>query len=114
MEINYNQKNLFIGDVKRDFEYEISRIEVLEDMILVLLTIPQSDNNAIDNIYAVSYEGKIIWRVESLKKLYPDQLNLPYDYMTVDSGKAYAVDFYGRRYFFNIYDGKIIKRDVVK
>ena len=89
-------------------------MQIFDNKILVLLSIPQKDTETIDNIYAVSDKGNIIWRSESLKQLYPDQINLPYEYMTVNGSEIEATDFYGRRYFINIKDGRIIKRDVVK
>ena len=114
MEITYNDNCLCIGSIIKEFAHEIKKVQISDNKILVLLLIPQEDTETIDNIYAVSDEGNIIWRSESLKQLYPDQINLPYEYMTVNGSEIEATDFYGRRYFINIKDGRIIKRDVVK
>lgn len=114
MEITYNNNCLCIGNIRKEFAYEIKKVQIFDNKILVLLSIPQEDTETIDNIYAVSDKGNIIWRSESLKQLYPDQINLPYEYITVNGSEIEATDFYGRRYFINIKDGRIIKRDVVK
>ncbi len=114
MEVTYNKKCLKIDNIKKEFTHTIEKIQVKDNKILVLLSIPQDDNETIDNIYAVSEKGDIIWRSESLEKLYPNQINLPYEYMTVNHDEILATDFYGRRYFIDIKDGKIKKRDVVK
>lgn len=114
MEVTSNQCDLIVDGKKKRFTHEIKEISVLKDKILVLLSIPQDDKETIDNIYAVSYDGEIIWRVESLKKLYSSQINLPYEYMTVNGSEIQATDFYGRRYFIDIENGHIKKRDVVK
>lgn len=114
MKITYNHKFLFIGNIKKEFKHEIQEIKILVDKILVLLLIPHDDNETIDNIYAVSYDGEIIWQSESLKQLYPSQINLPYEYMTVNTNEIQAIDFYGRRYFIDVINGRIKKRDFVK
>lgn len=114
MEVTYNERCLNIGNIKKEFAHVIGKVQVSNSKILVLLSIPQDDNETIDNIYAVSDKGDIIWRSESLKQLYPNQINLPYEYMTVNNDEIQATDFYGRRYFINIADGKVKKRDVVK
>lgn len=114
MEITYNERCLNIGNIKKEFIHVIEKVQVIDNKIIVLLSIPQEDTETIDNIYAVSDKGDMIWRSESLKELYPNQINLPYEYMTIDNNEIQATDFYGRRYFIDIKDGKIKKRDVVK
>jgi len=99
MEVTYKEKCLNIDNIKKEFTYTFEKIQVQDNKILVLLSIPQDDNETIDNIYAVSDKGDVIWRSESLKQLYPNQINLPYEYMTVNSDEILATDFYGRRYF---------------
>ena len=47
------------------FGYDIRDIKVVDNQVIVLLSIP-FHTNEIDNIYAVSLDCKINWRVESL------------------------------------------------
>jgi len=113
MEITYDQNHLIIGDMKKTFKHDIQKVIVLKDKAVVLLSIPQNDDT-IDNIFALSHEVETIWQAESLKKLYPDEINLPYEYMDEEGDIIKATDFYGRRYFINVENGHIIKRDFVK
>lgn len=113
MKITYNQNRLVIGDITKIFKHDIQKIIDLKDRVVVLLSIPQNDDT-IDNIFALSHNAENIWQVESLKKLYPNEINLPYEYMDEDDDMIKATDFYGRRYFINVKDGHIIKRDFVK
>lgn len=111
--VKFDNDFLVIDKQKIRFSNNIRSIEELDDRIIVLLSIPQKDDE-IDNIYAVSYEGNILWQVQSLKILFPDQLNLPYEQIVIDGDEIRATDFYGRRYFINARSGLIKKRDTVK
>ena len=51
---------------------------MVDNQVIVLLSIP-FHTNEIDNIYAVSLDCKINWRVESLNIISPDGDNLPYE-----------------------------------
>ena len=56
----------------------------------------------IDNVYSVSLEGEINWRVESLNKINPSGNNMPYENMYLKEDELTVSDFYGRRYFIDI------------
>ena len=79
---------------------------------VILLAIPFSDT-MIDNIYLLSDDENIIWRVET-NKIVPDKL--PYENMSIskDKSKIYATDFYGRRSIIDIETGYIEDTDCVK
>ena len=87
------------------FGYDIRDIKVVDNQVIVLLSIP-FHTNEIDNIYAVSLDCKINWRVESLNIISPDGDNLPYENLFFHNGELTATDFYGRRYFINHYKWK--------
>ena len=72
------------------------------------------NDNEINNIYSVSLDAKINWRVESLNLVNSNENNLPYENMFLKNEELTATDFYGRRYFINTINGKIIKKDIVK
>lgn len=114
MNINYENNKLNIGNIQIDFVNKIKEIYTLLDKIIVLLEIPQADKETIDNIYAVSFNGDILWQSESLKTRYPNQLNLPYEYMTVNNNEIQATDFYGRMYVIDAQLGHIKRREIVK
>ncbi len=109
--VNGNELNVNGKIIK--FDYEIRETKLVDSQVMVLLSIPFNVNE-VDNIYAVSLEGKINWRVESLNLMDPNGNNMPYENMFLDKEALTATDFYGRRYFINIMDGTIIKKDIVK
>ena len=104
--IEFNRDELRIDKKIMKFGYDIRDIKVVDNQVIVLLSIP-FHTNEIDNIYAVSLDCKINWRVESLNIISPDGDNLP-------NGELTATDFYGRRYFINLTNGRIEKTDIVK
>ena len=55
------------------FGYDIRDIKVVDNQVIVLLSIPFHANE-IDNIYAVSLDCKINWRVESLNIISPMEI----------------------------------------
>jgi len=114
MKITYSGNILSSSDYQIKFEHEIRMIIALSDKTLVLLSIPETDEATIDNIYAISKDGDIIWRSESLRDVYPKELNLPYEYMEIDTTAVQATDFYGRRYYLDIDNGKITQREIMK
>lgn len=109
----------FIGNELRidkktmKFYYDIRDIKVGDNQVIVLLSIPLHSKE-IDNIYAVSFDCKINWRVERLSIVNPAGYNLPYENLFFNNRELTATDFYGRRYFINIMNGRIEKTDIVK
>ena len=82
---------------------------MINNQVIVLLSIPFNVDE-IDNIYAVSLDCKINWKVESLSIINPNGNNLPYENMFLNNEELTATDFYGRRYFINTINGTIIKK----
>ena len=99
--IEFNRDELRIDKKIMKFGYDIRDIKVVDNQVIVLLSIP-FHTNEIDNIYAVSLDCKINWRVESLNIISPDGDNLPYENLFFHNGELTATDFYGRRYFINL------------
>ncbi|NLK96353.1 MAG: hypothetical protein GX275_14400 [Clostridiales bacterium] len=111
--IKVNGNELSIDSKIIKFNYDIRDTKLVNNQVIVLLSIPFNVNE-IDNIYAVSLDGKINWKVESLSVINPDGNNLPYENMFLNNEELTATDFYGRRYFINTINGTIIKKDIVK
>lgn len=111
--VKVNGNELSIDSKTIKFKYDIRDIKVVNNQVIVLLSIPFNVNE-VDNIYAVSLEAKINWRVESLNLINPKGNNLPYENMFLNNEGLTATDFYGRRYFINTMNGAIIKKDIVK
>lgn len=111
--IKVNANELSIDGKIIKFNYDIRDTKVDNNQVIVLLSIPFNVDE-IDNIYAVSLDCKINWKVESLSIINPNGNNLPYENMFLNNDELTATDFYGRRYFINTTDGKILKKDIVK
>lgn len=107
-----SNKNVLNIDGKK-FGYKIKDILTISDLTILLLEIPINDDT-IDNIFALNSDGEVVWRVESLHLLYPEKINLPYEYITLEGNVLRATDFYGRRYSIHWQTGKVTGRDIVK
>lgn len=114
IDLKVDKDTLVVNEKKLFFDYNIRKVEVLEELLIILLGVP-FDVSYLDNVFAVTKEGDIAWRVQSLGEVYPMENRLPYEHMNIDEFKQIVVsDFYGRRFFINPQDGKIIGRDFVK
>lgn len=107
----YNNKELIINNFKVAFDYPIRDARQLDKNIIILLSIPYNDDT-IDNLFLVNIQGEVVWRSQNLKELYPKEKLLPYEQMIINEQEIRVSDFYGRRYFINLSNGKIIKRDL--
>lgn len=112
-QIKIKDNTLTINSVKIKFDYNIREAKICGDLIIVLLAIPFSETE-LDNLYAVSKQGKMVWRVQELNKAFPNPNNLPYEQMNIKGNEITVTDFYARRYFINPLNGNIEKKDMVK
>lgn len=109
----YNGNHIEINNNSINFEYDIRDVIQYQEKYIVLLGIP-FECQAINNIYCLDTQAKIVWRAEDLSKLYPQLLNLAYEHMSIKDGSIWASDFYGRNYKININTGKIEARKIAK
>ncbi len=106
--INKNELTIDKNTIK--FRYDIRDTKIVDNQIIVLLSIPFNVDET-SNIYAISLDCKIIWKVESRK---PNENNLPFENIFLNNGVLTATDFYCRRYFINTSNGTIERKDSVK
>lgn len=111
--VTYNKNVVYINSKEIIFKYDILEIEEVGDKILVLLKIEQGYNE-LDNLYCISNKGDMLWRIEPADENYAGKLKFPYFGISSSNSKYSVVDFYGRRFFFDIDTGKITGKDVVK
>lgn len=112
-QIKINENILTINNIDVRFDHNIRDVKICGDLIIVLLAIPFNETE-LDNLYAISKHGKIVWRVQELNIVFWNQNNLPYEQMNVNENEITVTDFYARRYFINPLNGDIEKRDIVK
>lgn len=110
---SYQDNILNIGIHKIEFSHIIRDVKLSGDKLIILLEIPSNDDT-INNLYALNNEGVILWQAEDLKEVYNNQRLMPYEQMSIETQEIRVSDFYGRRYFINSDDGKIVKRDIMK
>ena len=108
IKINKNELSIDKNTIK--FNYDIRDIKVVDNQVIILLSIPFGVDE-ISNIYVISLDCKIIWKVENRK---PNRRNLPFENIFLNNRILTATDFYGKRYFINITNGLIEKTDIVK
>ena len=89
------------------FDHNIDEIKVINDGVLVLLDIPV-DDETLDNIYFVSSDGDILWRIAEPKDLNYGKDRSAYIGFTISDEGNWAIDFFGRSFSFDINTGKII------
>lgn len=111
--VNYSKNVVYTNSKEVIFKYDILEIEEVGDKILVLLKI-EPGCNELDNLYCISNNGDMLWRIESANENYAGKLRFPYFGISSINLKHSVVDFYGRRFFFDIDSGKIIGKDIVK
>ena len=112
-QIKINDNILTINTIDIKFDHKIRDVKTCGDLIIVLLAIPFNETD-LDNLYAVSKYGKIVWRVQRLNTVFPKQNNLPYEQMNIKEDEITVTDFYVRRYFINPLNGDIEKMEVGK
>ncbi|MEH7352620.1 hypothetical protein V7150_03480 [Neobacillus drentensis] len=112
-QLKINENILTINNIDVSFNHNIRDVQICGDLIIVLLAIPFNETE-LDNLYAISKLGKIVWRSQELNKVFPDQYSDSYEFMNVNENEIKVTDFHGRRYFIDPLNGFIKKRDIVK
>ncbi len=113
--ITHSDYEIKFGIKKIRFNLKIRTLLDVENLIVVLLEVPFSDNETLNNIHAFNVLGEKIWTVQSISEKYPKlQSILPFENLIYSDNVLKASDFMGRRFFINSKDGKIFDMDVVK
>lgn len=115
MKTHVNKKFLYMNGHKIDFDFEIQKVIEWKDSVIILVDIPYSDKNSINNIYAFNEDGTFKWRVEDLRNRFPNMQGfLPYLSLRLNDGMLAANDFMGRRYFISPDTGHIERVTITK
>lgn len=108
----YKDKALFVSNKKVEFKYNIRFIKNVNDILIILLEVPYNATY-LDNVFGVSSSGEIIWRIENVGKACSIKNQLPYENLFAHENDIFVSNFYGRRYFFNPFNGKILSNDAL-
>lgn len=113
--VKYTDNEIRFGIKKIRFKLKIRTLISLDKFVVVLLEVPYTDNETLNNIHAFNMLGDKIWTVQAVSEKYPN-LNkyLPFENLVYSDKMLRASDFMGRRFFINPKDGKLLDMDTVK
>lgn len=113
--ISYVDNVLTLPNKTVKFPFDIDSMIVFNGVFVVLLDIPNEDNT-IDNIYAFNIDGKKLWKVQSVNKVYPNITKFsPYVGMSLlENGNISATNYFGMNYEISIENGTILSKRMVK
>ena len=110
----YEKNHIKINNNGYDFEFDIRAVIQYKENYIVLLAVP-FNKTALNNIYCLDGQARLVWQSEDLSVRYPKIENLlPYEQMGLKDDVIFASDFYGRNYKINANNGKIERFAVVK
>lgn len=93
-----------------NFQSPIEQIEQFDEIIVVMVY-PKTNNFLNENLYGVSYDGKILWQVEKIEHVDRDS---PYTGMGEENGLLGAYNWDGFDYLIDPKTGKILDKKFVK
>ncbi len=107
-----NKLHINMGSDRKivEFQYEIGKIEKFDNCIIVMIDIPMKIIFN-ENIYSVSYYGKILWQIEKINHMDKDS---PFMGMGQDENGFSAYNWDSFNYKIDLKTGKIMSRQYVK
>lgn len=105
--IVWDGKNIRIGTKIICFDHDIIEVEEFDNVILVV-TAPEGENY--DNMYGIVEKTGKMWRIQSLKKMYPQMQQTPYVGINISNGRVIVIDFCGCCFYVSPEDGSILGR----
>ncbi|MDQ5899645.1 MAG: hypothetical protein QG624_564 [Pseudomonadota bacterium] len=88
------------------FSFDIKQVENFGDMLVVRLKIPVGTTYN-ENVFGVSYDGKILWQIEKLKYVYNDS---PFTGMVREGNNIKLCNWDGTDLIVNSQTGEIISK----
>lgn len=107
-----NKVTLKIQDSEKivTFSYAIGAIEKFDNRFVVMID-PPANTIFNENIYGVSYDGKILWQVEKIAHVDQDS---PYTGIGKENNFLSAYNWDGHDYCIDLNTGKILGKKFVK
>lgn len=108
-----NGNEIVVDNNKISFDHNIRYVKEVNDTLIVLLEIP---NNVtyLNNVYGITKDGKMKWRIQNVSDIFPIKNQLPFENLMIQGTDVYVSDFYGRRFSVNPTNGEILSSDVVR
>ena len=111
--IQINNNQLFYNGKAYQFQYNILEAAVVGTKLLIVFH-PNNADCSYNNIYCYTLQNKFLWRIGEPSKEIAGSGRFPYVGISIDGNKYGAIDFYGRRFFFDINTGHIFDKDIVR
>lgn len=111
--INIENNKVYCDGHTFIFKHGILDAELVNKKLLIVFN-PHEPGYSKDNIYCFSLNQDLLWKISKPPTEMVGTMQLPYIGISISDGVYGAVDFYGRRFIFDIETGKIIGRDIVK
>ena len=93
-----------------EFKYEIKIIQKFDDCIIVMIEPPMKVIFN-ENVFGVSYDGKILWQIEAVKHVHKDS---PYTWIGHKNDLLEIYNWDGSLYLVNPKTGKVLNEKFIK
>ena len=112
LKINHNQLTIVHAGNEKiiTFSFPVSQLIQFEQIIVVSVE-PEQHHILNENLFGVSYGGKILWQIEKMEHVSNDS---PYMGIAKKNEMLSAYNWDGFRYLINPETGKIIDKEFVK
>lgn len=113
-EINFEKNILTINVDKQKkiikFKYPINKIQKFDNCLVVIIE-PPLKTVFNENVFGVSYEGKLLWQIENINHM---NIDSPYTGISEKDGLLIAYNWDGFDYTIDPKNGRIIDKKFVK
>lgn len=89
-------------------------IEAVEYDGKVVVVFETDEDDGFDNVYCYTLDSEVLWRIKQAPIEIGGTVRSPYVGVDVIDGKCRAIDFFGRRFWVDLKQGKIISKDIVR
>lgn len=90
-----------------EFDYSISEVVELSDMLIVLLEVPATES-MMENVFGVSKAGHIVWQIEPRPDLMADPVNRYTEISAPNEGRVMLGNWCGIGVEIDPHTGKVI------
>lgn len=108
--LRLNGNKVYVETKMFEFSEKILEAKFTDESLLVIFN-PDSEKESTNNLYCFSKNGELLWRIKEPPKEIAGIAQIAY---VGFSENDTVVDFYGRRFKYNVLNGEILGMDIVK
>ncbi len=94
-------------DATLEFDYPISEVVEVSDMLIVLLEVPAKES-MMENVFGVSRAGHIVWQIEPRPDLMPNPVDCYTGISSANGGRVILGAWFGIDVEIDPHTGKVI------